>query len=69
MVSLKMVDFRCIKFVFSVVEEASKGDWARDTMTTYEKFLKAEEKEKEEKDTKCLKEEEKKPVNEDATKS
>lgn len=49
---------RCIQFVFSIVEEASKADWVHTTLRTYEKFFKQaeEELEEEEEETKVKEE-------------
>lgn len=48
---------RCIQFVFSIVEEASKADWVHTTLRTYEKFFKQAEEELEEEEETKVKEE------------
>lgn len=52
---------RCLQFVFSIVEEASKADWVETTLSIYDKFFKQEEEEEEEE----VKEEEEEEGDED----
>lgn len=71
---------RCIPFVFSIMEEASKADWVDTTLKTYEKFFKQSEEEAEQEEETKVKqeveeeeedeeEEEEKPKKEKTTKS
>lgn len=48
---------RCLQFVFSIVEEASKADWIETTLSTYDKFFKQEEEEEKEEQEEKVKEE------------
>ena len=38
---------RCLKFIFSVVDDANTGDWSRDVAATYERFLRPESRDSE----------------------
>lgn len=48
---------RCLQFVFSIMEEASKADWVDTTLKTYERFFKQEEEEAEQEEEVKIKEE------------
>lgn len=52
-----MVYCRCLQFVFSIMEEASKADWVNTTIKTYEKFFKQEEEEAQQEEETKVKEE------------
>lgn len=41
------LSLRCLQFVFSIVDEASKADWGNTTVAIYENFLKQEDEERE----------------------